>query len=451
MSLDSRFAVTELHRDRYARTGEGGNLLKKTKFPCQGMGVRSGRDLETFVRLRFTYETEHLGFCNTNLAYSDGTFVELAKTLKEEKVKFRPTAKGEQLKTFVDKTFLSVEPPSEFTYWWHKKTNEKILSSIESPQFFKDYVTVATEKRKKLAGDFEALRKWDIKFFEDSWERVVTDQGLLRDLTLQNYEGQKTSKADLLIPPTTPVISEATFEYAKKIIEYTGTIWNASTAAYLILHQSILRNDELLAKVLKFYKTIKLPILMLKIKDFEPTEPDRDDSRAAFGQIQETFCEIREKDPKKCTVLFEGGKLTYSSLVRGFDIVTNNLSGNNKLGGGNRKKGVKPNPFTRYYVNDRMVFYQYEKMQEYSENELKYTNGEHALRCSLPCCKDVKTLEGVTQSIWNYQIARPHFALSMNEEATHISNLIYRNQIQDSKKRLLGSNLCVLKNLIPDV
>ena len=84
-------------------------------------------------------------------------------------------------------------------------------------------------------------------------------------------------------------------------------------------------------------------------------------------------------------------------------------------------------------------------MQEFAMNELQFTDGQHALQCKLPCCKEIKTIEGITRSIWNYSIARPHFALSMNEEATFISNMIYHNQIQKAKDRLLKSELCILE------
>lgn len=449
MSQESKFRVSELHRDRYARTGEASYLSKNILLPCHGINIRSKQDLDIFINLRLTYETAHLGFCTTQLAYSDNTFVKLNKIILEEKQKFKPTAIGDQMKMFSEKTLLAVEPSAEFTYWDHQKSLEKIQSSLETPMFLKEYVRGVFRKRKELGISSQEYRKWKLDFFEDSWSKVVSDEDLVHDLILQNYEGQKTCGADILIPPTNPVLSYASFEYAKKIIQYTAAIWRTSTAAYLVLHQSILKNDDLLAKVLQFYQTTKLPILILKIKDFEPLDPDRVDLRNAFAELQTTFCDIRERNPNKCTILLEGGKLTYPSLIRGFDIVSNNLSGRNKLGGGKRKKGVNPSPFSRYYINNKMVFYQFEKMCEFAKNELNFTNGKYALQCRLSCCKDIKTIEGVTRSIWNSSIARPHFALSMNEEATYISDLIYLNKIQDAKNRLLKSELCILKNLYP--
>ncbi|MGH9878408.1 MAG: hypothetical protein ACRD5H_12295, partial [Nitrososphaerales archaeon] len=331
-----------------------------------------------------SYETGHLGFCIAQLAFSDNTLIDLVVKLREEATKFKPTAKGEQLRMFSEKTLLAVEPSTEFTYFGYQKAYDKILSSIETPVFLKEYVTQLFAKRKELGTGSEQYRNWKAEFFAESWSKIASDRTILRDLVLQNYEGQRTCKADMLIPPTPPVVSENTFEYAKKIIEYTASIWSASTAAYLVLHPLVLRNDDLLAKVLDFYSKTKLPILMLKIKDFEPMDPDRTDARAAYGEIQEKFCEIREKNHSKCTILLEGGKLTYASLVRGFDIVTNGLSGRNKVGGGKRKKGIKPNPFSRYYVNKKMVFYQYERMKEFAKGELRYTNRQHALQCRLP-------------------------------------------------------------------
>jgi len=57
----------------------------------------------------------------------------------------------------------------------------------------------------------------------------------------------------------------------------------------------------------------------------------------------------------------------------------------------------------------------------------------------------------MTANYWNYSVVRPHFALSMNEEAKQVSEFIYKNKIQDAKNDLLKSELCVLKHLIPNV
>ena len=90
-------------------------------------------------------------------------------------------------------------------------------------------------------------------------------------------------------------------------------------------------------------------------------------------------------------------------------------------------------------------------MITYTQNHLVLTNGEHGLKCSLPCCKDVKSIDDLPRDIWNTSIVRPHYCLTMNEMAKEISRLINQNKIQEAKKILLLSELCVLKHLIPDV
>ena len=205
-------------------------------------------------------------------------------------------------------------------------------------------------------------------------------------------------------------------------------------------------------KIINFCEKTKLPIIILKIKDLDQIlDPDKLDERNAFSEIQEKFCAIRKNNSKKCTILLDGGKLTYPSLVRGFDIVTNHFSGRNKKGGRRRKNSTDPIGFSSYFLHDKMIFLSYKKMLEFAKNQRKRTNNEHALSCKLPCCIDVKTLEGVNREIWNFSIARPHYALTMNHLAKFIAEQIYKNQIQKTKEYLLLSELCVLKNLIPDI
>ena len=88
MSQQSNFSVKELYRDRYARTGEASYQLKKILLPTNGMGIRTKQDLLALIKLRMEYPTDHLGFCITQLAYSENTFIYLRKKLNEEKNKF---------------------------------------------------------------------------------------------------------------------------------------------------------------------------------------------------------------------------------------------------------------------------------------------------------------------------------------------------------------------------
>ena len=450
MSQESSFFVEEFYRDRYSRAGEANNLLKKILLPANGIGIRTEQDLKTFVDLKFSYPTDHLGFCITNQANSENTLFYVNKKLKEEKVKFKPTIDGKQLQIFSDKTILAVEPSTQFTFWTDNDNLKKMQNSLDTPKFLKNFADKILNQKRILGGTSQAFKEWKEKNFEQEWENVVSDNDLLDDLILENRKSQIICNADMLIPPSTPVVSEHSFEMAKKIIEYTEKIWNQSTTAYLNIKPSILNDDDLRAKIIDFYENTKLPILMLKIHDFEPTNPDNFDQRNAFAEIQKAFCSIRETKKNKCTILLEGGKLTYVSLTRGFDIVTNHISGKNKFGGVG-KKGQVTDKHSQYYMRDKKIMYPWSKIQKLSKNELRLTHNEHALTCRLPCCSYVTTLEGITVNYWNHSITRPHFALNMNEDAKQIYNFIYGNKIQDAKKILLSTELCVLKNLIPDV
>ena len=450
MNQESNFFVEELYRDRYARTGEASYKLKKILLPASGIGLRTKQDLKTFVNLRFSHPTDHLGFCITNQANSENTLFNLKKKLNEEKLKFKPTLEGKQLQIFSDKTLLAVEPPTQFTFWTDNKSLKNMQNSLDTPKFLKNCADEILNQKQILGGTSQEFKIWKESFFEREWENVTSDYDLLDDLILENRKSQIMCNADMLIPPSTPVVSEYSFKMAKKIIEQTEKIWNQSTVAYLVIKPSVLNDDNLRADIIKFYENTKLPILMLKIHDFEPTNPDSFDQRNAFAEIQEAFCSIRETKKSKCTILLDGGKLTYVSLTRGFDIVTNHISGKNKLGGGG-KKGQVTDKHSQYYMRNKKIMYSWAKIQQLSKNELRLTNNEHALTCRLPCCNDVKTLEGTTVNYWNNTITRPHFALNMNEEAKQIYDFIYGDKIQEAKKVLLLTELCVLKNLIPDV
>lgn len=452
MSQENSFLVNELKRDRYARTAEASYRLKTILLPCVGLGIRGKADLDTVKNLRLNFETSHLGFCVTQLAYSDNTFISLSKTIEESKLKPELTADEKQDLMFYEKTLLAVEPSTDSTLWASKNTLKKMQTSLEVPEFLRDYARTVLKQREILGSDTQNYRDWKERFFLSSWYQIESDADLRDDLILASRSSQITCKADMLIPPTNPIISRETFHIAKGIMEQVSSIWTSSTAVYFIIHQSVLKDKDLVAEILEYYEKSNLPILILKIKDTNLTDPDKFDLRNVYEDIQKKFCEIRMNDHKKCTILLDAGKLTFPSLVRGFDIVTNHISGKNEFGGGRPKKGDPPlDKHSPYYMREKMVRYRWALMNELARNELQRTNNEHALTCSLPCCSGIKTFEGMTVNYWNYSVVRPHFALTMNEEAKFVSGCIYGNKIQSAKEPLLKSELCVLKNLIPDV
>jgi len=134
--------------------------------------------------------------------------------------------------------------------------------------------------------------------------------------------------------------------------------------------------------------------------------------------------------------------------------VTNNMSGRNKKGGGPPNRKTKPDELTgrsQYYIRDKQIFYQFQKMIIFAKNNLELTNNEHGLRCPLSCCREITSLEDLTRDMWNYSVVRPHFCLTMNEIVKDISKFINDDNVQEAKNILLRSELCVLKRLIPDV
>jgi len=452
MSIIDEVKIIERHRDRYAREGKLSNGIVSITCPCHGIGIRSKKELENFIKLRLTHPTERLGFCLVSMVNLDDTLIEVKKNLQEEKHRLAPTAKGKQLNMFVDQTFLVVEPATENTYYYDKEASKKILGSLETPNFLKEMVKEIRKKADKFdSTKSEEFQKWKINYFEEKWLELNSDSNLLDNLIKENYESQNTCGANTHIPPTPPLVTHALFYVATKIIEEATKYAKGNTAVYFNIPFSVLKEKDFRQKILDYCEKSRNKIIILKIHDLDQLlDPDKEDERNAFSEIQDRMCELRKNN--KCTILLEGGKLTIPSLARGFDIVTNYFSGRNKKRGGKYKKGsTNLIGYSQYFVRDKLIFYQFKKMIEYAENQLKLTNGEHGLQCKLSCCKDVKSLKGINREIWNYSITRPHYALTMNEIVKEISKLINSDKIQKAKELILISELCVLKHLIPDV
>ena len=297
----------------------------------------------------------------------------------------------------------------------------------------------------------EGFQTWKERYFEEEWNKLNSDPRMLVELVDESFKSQHRCGANIHIPPTPPLITPSMFYVAIKIIEESTKRAKNSTAVYFNLPFSILNDQDLRHRVLDYCERSKNKLVILKIHDLDNLlDPDKEDKREAFSEIQDRLCELRKKS--KCTILLEGGKLTVPSLVRGFDIVVNSFSGRNKKGFGKpRKNATDPIGYSQYFIKEKMIFYPFKKMIEYAKNQLKETEGSHGLRCKLSCCIDVKSIEDINRDIWNYSVTRRHYALTMNEIVKEISKLINKNEIHKAKDMILLSELCVLKHLIPDV
>ena len=453
MSLIDEIKIVEIKRDRYARESTFTNGRIKIQCPANGIGLRSKKDLETFIKLRLNFPTERLGFCIVSLANADRTFIEMQKTLNDEKHKLAPTAEGRQLKMFQNQTFLAVEPATERTYYYQKDECDKLLASLESPNFIKEIIIEIKQKLTQYdSGRSQEFQDWKINFMEEKWLELSADPIRLNELVNDNFDSQNRCQASIQIPPTPPLVKRSLFYVSTKIIERATVKAKSNTAVYFNMPFSILKDEDFRQQILNYCEKSTNKIIILKIHDLDNMlDPDKEDQRQAFSEIQEKMCELRKNN--KFTILLEGGKLTFPSLVRGFDIVTNHIAGKNKKGGPPNKKRQPTEliGFRQYFIKEKQIFYQYPKMITYTQNHLILTNGEHGLKCSLPCCKDVKSIDDLPRDIWNNSIVRPHYCLTINEMAKEISRLINENKIQDAKNILLLSELCVLKHLIPDV
>ena len=453
MSLIDEIKIAEIKRDRYARESIFTNGSVKIQCPTNGIGLRSKKDLETFIKLRLNFPTERLGLCIVSLANADRTFIEMQKKLNDEKHKLAPTAEGIQLKMFQDQTFLAVEPATERTYYYQKEEGDKLLASLESPNFIKEITAAIKQKLTQYdSGRSQKFQDWKLEFMEEKWLELNANPVLLNELVNENFDSQNRCQANIQIPPTPPLVKRSLFYVATKIIEASTKKARTNTAVYFNMPFSILKDGDFRQQILDYCEKSPNKIVILKIHGLDNmVDPDKEDQRQAFSEIQEKMCELRKNN--KFTILLEGGKLTFPSLTRGFDIVTNSISGRNKKGGPpNRKRQPEElTGFSQYFIKEKQIFYQYPKMITYAQNHLELTDGEHGLRCSLPCCKDVKSIEDLPRDIWNNSVVRPHYCLTINEMAKEISKLINLNKIQDAKNILLLSELCVLKHLIPDV
>ncbi len=405
--------------------------------------------------MRLQYPTEHLGFCITSMANLDKTFINMIKQLHNEKYKLAPTAIGKQLKMFVDETMLAVEPSTEYTYYHDKDMHKKILSSIETPDFIREFIKKINSKVIEFGSASDpSFQKWKKSFFSKKWLSLLHDDATRNNLIKQNHDSQKSINADILIPPTPPILDDSMLKLAIKIIDDTTKIYgSSSTAIYFNLPSNILKNETFRYAVLNYCRTALNQVIIIKIKNLDDiTHPMKKSERDAYSDIQDVMCDIRKNNQKKCTILLNGGFLTIPSLIKGFDIVVNHISGKNNTGGFNPKHPSKWPGRSSYFIRDKLIPFSYENMIHYNVNQLRLTNNTHGLECMLPCCSDILSIDPdeIRTGDWN-SLTRLHFCLTMNDIIKEIVRLIHTNQIEKAKDILMKSELCIFKSLLPDV
>jgi hypothetical protein len=95
-------------------------------------------------------------------------------------------------------------------YNFVREHNSIKKTPAEQAAFLKNLVKELKIKAEKMGNTkSEVFQEWKKQFFEDHWLGLNADPKLLDQFITENYDGQNTSNASILIPPTPPLVTPA--------------------------------------------------------------------------------------------------------------------------------------------------------------------------------------------------------------------------------------------------
>lgn len=321
------------------------------------------------------------------------------------------------------------------------------MHSMEVHPLIREYIAGLVAKKKEIGkNDEQTWQSVKEKACIQFWLDLLNDRKLCEDVVSYSLENEAKCGADIGIPLTPPVWSLETLELSKRFNQLGRWLWreHKECATSLILAPSVLRDDNQVDEIAAYLESVDSKANQLKFKYLNLADSNQTEHRNRCRYLMNKIDLTRQKDPNRLFIAAECGNQAYPFAMLGFDVINTSFTGFEKEGGG-RKHQKEFVGYSAYYSKDDLIHIPYTRLYH-------QTFPSHGgLPCDHEVCISVSSLEGMPRDYWNFMIARPHYGLTWDGFLTEMSDYINTKQVQKAKQRLIFSELCALKSLIPDV
>jgi hypothetical protein len=444
METVNEVRVSELARDRYARTASVTIGKKQILTPAVKIRVRTFDDTNSFFHVKTNFQCSQVNMLSTRSFDASKTLVPFLKEINPMH-RLAPTANGLTAKSVFDNTIIWVDPAGEYTFYDTEKIREKMIRSLEVPPSVREFIAGLMLRKKALKSDSKGWKKASEESGLRWWLDLIADNKQCEEVINYTTKVQLDCHADVGHTFVPPYFSPETLEITKKMNERSS--WFSSDrkqfATVIIPAPTVFQDDDLLDDMIEYIEsTTKGPVL-IKPKGLDLSRARMAETRNRVRYFLNKMDIFRQKNPKRLTIATELGENAYPFAAVGFDCVGTAPNGheNENPGRSRQKKFVG---WRAYYNKQQMIHIPYYRL--YSS---VFAN-THKLPCDCQICQQVTNLDGLKQHFWNYMVAAPHYMLTWNEKMTQLSQFVNTLNTQKARDVLQLSELCNLKSLIPE-
>ena len=437
--MSPRLVVNTLDEDRFARATEVILGEKRIMTPNFSTLVKTPAEFNSLMRLGLLAEAKHLGSCVIRLFDTWDTI--LPKLHDKNQMSLKTYKSIEPY--FVDfnrKKFILVDPSTEYLlYEFYAGKFPRILRKIRRRKQLDTLLQYLEERHaKKHTLPQDEYEQWKKAFHRKFWYTLDRNEVMRSKFVGDFIDLEGMCGTDIIIPPVPIIDSEGMLDIAMRINTLTKAIAprNKLYATYLLLQKGVLRNDQLVGKIVSLLKADPTQVTIIKIKNLDLWHSGRITQRENYKKLMDAMYETRKENPKKLYITLENWYQSFPSACYGFNIVSTSMHGYDRDSEfGRNIRGSWFDPDLMYYI---------------PYNDLKKTvkNNDNRLPCYCSVCKPITNLNKITAENWNI-LRREHYVLTMNEFMRMIDQAIHEKNIELAREKLANSELSRLKTLIP--
>lgn len=389
-----------------------------------------------------TYKVDHLGACIIPIIYAKSTTERKIVKLKELKQQNRLEGglASDSLENFFEKTLVAIDPYTEYPHFEFEKTLLKMSTSLAIPDSYRELTIETYNFGKEHKGDNKAIRAFAERNYVDFYLSFKSDPAK-RTAFVKDFMYSESARGASIGIPSVPFISykykDDLFDVLKELTRISKALWKGGEClTYIPLEQKCLSDSEFMDRIASYIETEESHYA-IKIKNFDLIRSDAM-TRETFFSF-ETRLQRYRKEQNKLGILLEAGPQAIPCSIYGFDMVSTSLRAMDKDGA-----------FGQSDAKGRGGYYDpvWLMIRSYKVIKKMFVDNGNKLPCSCAVCKSITDLDALTKDFWN-TARRKHFLLTMNALMTEFTLNIKNRRIDLSYDRIVKSELCPLKRIIP--
>lgn len=423
---------------------------KTIPTPTFAMRLKNDGELNAYLEIKNQHNPTQLSAYVIRLVDVKRTIQHRLK--KTEQTNLLGQSLDEPFAESLKQDVIFIDPALEYLYY-HTML-DRLKGSPLMPNIVRKYAEKIDAEVTRLKQEREVLKEkherpnQTLEEYRDSqhtnfWSCVYKDANKRIKLIRDIYTAELMSRADVLMPPvpliTCPHLLNVAIDMNEKFRALAGD--KGECADYFILKRQMLKNENIVDKIITHITNSESHLTIFKIKDFDLTNVDYALERAMFKKLIEELFLISQHIENKAFALFEAGYQAYPAAVSSFAIISTafNLDRDDRRAA----QGQPISEYANWYDPDSMT------MRNRDALITKTRNNGGYVACYCPECTSGRSLIKESALEYNKRVKRHFLFTRENEMHEIVDAIVNRKNVSMAFDKLERSDLRILSGIIP--